>query len=68
MHVLEAFARTRAGEWFSYTDAARVAPEIPTKVVALTLGRLAKKFEWEKVAGGKYRAFAANVKEMPKAV
>jgi hypothetical protein len=67
-HVLEAYARSRAGEWFSYLDAAQTVPTVNAKVVALTLGRLAKDFSWEKDAAGRYRAFADNVKEMPKAV
>jgi hypothetical protein len=52
---LEAFARSRRGEPFSYQDAARAVPGPPPKVVALTLGRLAKKFGWEKDEGGMYR-------------
>jgi hypothetical protein len=67
-HVLEAFARSHAGEWFSYLDAAQTVPTAHAKVVALTLGRLAKDLAWEKDAKGRYRAFADNVKEMRKAV
>jgi hypothetical protein len=52
---IEKFSRLHPGERFTYQEIANAIPDVLPKVVALTLGRMAKSHGWEKGKDGKYR-------------
>jgi len=66
-HRIGAYFRGRSGEWISIKEVADAHPDVKAPVVVLTLGRMAKKYGWEKSPEGKYRGTLKNVQEMPKA-
>ncbi len=52
---IERFARLHPEAWVTSQEVANALPGILPKVVAMTLGRMAKKNGWEKSEDGKYR-------------
>jgi hypothetical protein len=52
---IEKISRLHPGERFTYQEIANALPDVLPKVVALTLGRMAKSHGWEKGKDGKYR-------------
>jgi len=58
---IEKIARLHPGERFTLQEVANALPDVLPKVVALTLGRMAKSHGWEKGKDGKYRLGVAQV-------
>lgn len=58
---IEKFSRLHPGERFTFQEVANALPGVLPKVVALTLGRMAKSHGWEKGKDGKYRLGVAQV-------
>lgn len=55
---LEAYVRERKGEWVTFHQVVAAFSGSNSKVLALNLGKLAKKHKWEKSEDGKYRVGA----------
>lgn len=56
---VEAFARTKPGEWISFKDVMEDMPDLSRQAASSSLARLVKKRGWEKSAEGNYRAGTA---------
>ena len=58
---LEAYVRERKGEWVTFHQVVAAFSASDRKMLALNLGKLAKKHKWEKSPEGHYRTTASSV-------
>lgn len=58
---IEAHVRAKKGEWVAFHEVTAAFPEYDSKMVALALGKLAKKNGWEKSPEGHYRTTSSSV-------